>query len=565
MKKQLLALFVFISLLGAQSASAQLAAGKICPDFTGTDINGTTWNLYSLLDSGKTVFIDVSATWCGPCWSYHNTGSLENLYNTYGPPGTDEVRVFFIEGEDQNTTAQLYGPANLSGSAATQTQGDWVTGTPYPIIDDASLATLLQISYFPTVYMICPDRVIREVGQLSTTNLIAAKNSECFSAVDVNDAGVTNSMRDLNGTLASCNTVDLIYRLCNYGTAPLTSVNVDLEINGTVANTYNWTGNLNTYESTVLTFTGVNAPAGNNNVIVRTNTPNGSADAVAANDSRNYSIIRYSPVGNTWTAQQAFTSTTFPPVGGWLQITSPTASGPFLSRSAATNGGTAGSCKADFYNATSGDIDALQLPQLDLSTIPAPVMTFDVSHSRYNTTNDNLKVKLSTNCGATWITLYNKSGTALATTTPQTASFTPSTAAQWRKDTVNLANYATNPNVFIKFEFTSNYGNNAYIDNVNISANTITGIATPALGVDFEVYPNPATDRSSVDFTLDTKEDIVLDVVNNLGASVYSRTESGLGAGDYTFEIPTSGLSTGLYTVIVRTSQGASTRKLVVK
>lgn len=95
MKKQLLSLFAATALF-ATTANAQMQSECISPDFTATDLNGTTWHLYDILNSGKTVYIDISATWCGPCWNYHNTGNLENLYNTYGPPGTDEVMVFYI-------------------------------------------------------------------------------------------------------------------------------------------------------------------------------------------------------------------------------------------------------------------------------------------------------------------------------------------------------------------------------------------------------------------------------------------------------------------------------------
>ena len=63
MKKQLLA-FVVAAIMGVfTTANAQMTAGCIAPDFVATDINGTQWSLYDILDSGKPVYIDVSATW----------------------------------------------------------------------------------------------------------------------------------------------------------------------------------------------------------------------------------------------------------------------------------------------------------------------------------------------------------------------------------------------------------------------------------------------------------------------------------------------------------------------
>ena len=54
--------------------------GSMAPDFTLIDLDGTSHNLYTYLDNGYTVFIDFSAVWCGPCWNYHTSGALEDLY-----------------------------------------------------------------------------------------------------------------------------------------------------------------------------------------------------------------------------------------------------------------------------------------------------------------------------------------------------------------------------------------------------------------------------------------------------------------------------------------------------
>ena len=132
---------------------------KGAPDFTATDLSGVEHNLYSYLDSGYQVILDFSATWCGPCWSYHESGVLEELYDTYGPDGTNELRVFFIEGDDGTTQADLEG-------TGPSTAGDWITGTHYPIIDNAeNIFDAFECTYYPTIYTVCPSGLLTESGQ----------------------------------------------------------------------------------------------------------------------------------------------------------------------------------------------------------------------------------------------------------------------------------------------------------------------------------------------------------------------------------------------------------------
>ena len=161
--KHLLLLCAFF-ILSVQFAIAQLPPGSIAPNWTMSDLNGVSHTLYDYLDQDKVVFLDFSATWCAPCWNYHNSGALENLYTSYGPPGTNDVMVFMIEGDAATNTACLYGPTGCVGG----TQGNWVAGTPYPIIDNASQTGPYAISYWPTIYGVCPDKTITEVGQLGT-------------------------------------------------------------------------------------------------------------------------------------------------------------------------------------------------------------------------------------------------------------------------------------------------------------------------------------------------------------------------------------------------------------
>ncbi|MBL0316190.1 MAG: T9SS type A sorting domain-containing protein [Flavobacteriales bacterium] len=146
------AILGFVSLSTAQ-------IGATAPDFTVTDLDGNTHNLYEYLDAGKVVIVDVSATWCNPCWEFHMASFLEDIQSIYGPEGTDQVRVLFYEGDAATTLADLQGTTGA-------TQGDWLTGSNYPIINESPITLDLNIWApfgFPTINVIRPsDKVIIE-------------------------------------------------------------------------------------------------------------------------------------------------------------------------------------------------------------------------------------------------------------------------------------------------------------------------------------------------------------------------------------------------------------------
>ena len=225
MKKILFSLTVALGLFG--SVNAQLPDGTFCPDFTGTDLNGNTHNLYSYLDAGYTVVIDVSATWCPPCWSFHQAGTLEDLWMNHGPAGgtgvsastTDDVIVLWIEG-DASTTID-----DLQGTTA-GTQGDWITGTNFPIIDDASIAQTLGIAYFPTLYTIYPDRYLEESGQGGSNYSNISANIGNHSGSTGIDAGLFS----YTGETVACGSLDVQVLIQNKGTQVLNAGDITVNV-----------------------------------------------------------------------------------------------------------------------------------------------------------------------------------------------------------------------------------------------------------------------------------------------------------------------------------------------
>lgn len=245
--------------------NAQLSNGSTAPDFTVTDINGNSHHLYEYLDSGYTVILDLSAVWCGPCWSYHEAGHLETLWKEHGPAGetgvdantTDDVIVLWVEGDSNTPESYISGGGN--------SQGDWTEGTDYPLINDDNLASAYSISYWPTIYTICPNRKLKLSGSISAEahyNLV----EECEVAVE----GINASVSSYSGEYSTCGEeVNVKAVIQNLGTENLSSFNVKVFEGSNELGSESYNGSaLATYASTEVDFGNIPV-SGNTNLEIK--------------------------------------------------------------------------------------------------------------------------------------------------------------------------------------------------------------------------------------------------------------------------------------------------------
>ncbi|WP_298221395.1 T9SS type A sorting domain-containing protein [Flavobacterium sp.] len=231
--------FIFCSL----QSQAQIAPGSVAPDFTVTDINGVSHHLADYLAAGKTVVMDISATWCGPCWNLHKAKLLEDIYNSYGQGGSNEVVVLFFEGDSTTSNDDLLG-------LTTESRGNWVEDVPYPIIDGTNISNLYQIAFFPTIFRICPDGLVSEMPGRTAGAIRADVNNNCGTLT-----GTQNNVGSLDNTNAFCSADgSAIAKIRNYGENAITSATLNLKENGTVIATKNYTGSMPRFTTRTLTF-----------------------------------------------------------------------------------------------------------------------------------------------------------------------------------------------------------------------------------------------------------------------------------------------------------------------
>jgi hypothetical protein len=349
------------------------------------------------------------------------------------------------------------------------------------------------------------------------------------------------------------------FTLANTGTADITTANFQYRVGTGAWQNYTWTGTLAPGASTVITLTDVAiTTAGNTKIDIRLSSTNNGGqtnlvDVLTLNIKGLFSAASPVPFIN------AFQSSTFPPAG-W-NISNAGTNGWKL----VTNAGSQGSTRSAKNNMFDYDAANTELitPKITLPASSAPsTLVFDHAYAYYNDAYfDSLRVDITADCGATWTTIFHDGYEGLATAPVATAAFTP-TADQWRSNTIDLTAY-NGSEVIIRFVAESGYGNNAYLDNVNVT--TVSGVKNLDLA-SFTLNPNPTRDVAEVRFGLENTQEIQLLVFDAIGSLVQSRELGKLNAGDHRVSLDAALLTSGTYRVVLQGAEGvAQTQWIVVK
>ena len=293
-------------------AFSQLEDGSFAPDFELTDLNGKTWHLYEVLESGKHVILDFSATWCHPCWLYHEEGTLNEAYQLYGPNGTDELMIFMIEGDEETNIACLYNLTDCSYS----TQGDWTAGTLYPIINDDFIADTYEISGWPTHFHICPNKIISHTYQPSLETIDYFLHS-CADPVGQNNALIkayTSYSGEFCHTISTSPTIEVQ----NMGHQNMEHATASCYINGELQSTTTWEGHVIPFDTFTLSFPEITIDA-EATVLVRIDSVNGAIDDDLSN---NEISAQFTPTSSsTENRLQLELKTNYIPEGVYWEVT----------------------------------------------------------------------------------------------------------------------------------------------------------------------------------------------------------------------------------------------------
>lgn len=409
----------------------------------------------------------------------------------------------------------------------------------------------------------CPlPSYIRDKSEIAFVGFIQDDgNQKVAQAGLANSEGLSNDAKAVSAfvpNLSCTNTIAPDVTIKNNGNNGITNFTITPYIDGIIKPIFSWSGNLAVGASTTMAIGSITVSGGSHTFSYNISAVSGTDNNLVNNSA----TTKFVTISNYQTIPivEGFTST-FPPLN-WSTFNA--TSGPSWVKSTSCGGFglSSESTKMDFYTYAAGTINELILPPINLAGVITPTLTFDLAYATYATEADKLEVFVSDDCGDNWTNVYDKSGTNLNTAPATTSPFVPS-AAQWRNESVNLFGYS-NPSILLKFVATSAYGNNLYIDNVNLSQLNPVGVfSTPLSNINIEVFPNPTSGDVNLTVNSINNSNYRINLINSLGQVIFEKNFN-FSIGINNIQIETKQYPEGIYNVVLESNNTKTTKKITI-
>lgn len=420
--------------------------------------------------------------------NYSNVDITVDIACTQATTGTFSLRVALVEKEiafcqapGTNGETEFYSVMRKMVPDATGTPlaGTWTVGQTQQLTFSTALPSYIYDLKKVGVVVFIQNNTTKEVFQAGISEPLPV-------AIDA-------SLKDCSLPSANITCVsgfDPSVTITNEGTTAINSVDLSYSITGGSTLNYTAATSIAPGASATITLPNITIASFPSTFTCNVTSVNGGSDYVTGNNS--YALTLYQVPANISIAPvtQDFVPTTFPPVD-WTRING----GGTATWSRSTVGASAanGSTKMDYFNSADGDNDILYTPKIDLSNLTNPVLTFKMAKASFTGYIDQCDIIASSDCGSTWTTIWSKSDPLLSTAGALTTAFTPTSGSttQWRNETASLSAFAGQTEVLIGFKAISGYGNNMYIDDINVQSTT--GIGENEASNSISVFPTITT------------------------------------------------------------------------
>lgn len=362
----------------------------------------------------------------------------------------------------------------------------------------------------------------------------------------------------------------------NNGNQAASNFDVSYSINGGSAVSQNVSTSLAGGASTTISFPAISLGTGVNIISYEVSTANNSSlyDLSAANNiavSDPVIVVSPTPFGTYWyegfesysLGDEDFSKSYTLNKDGYNFYVVNQSIDPSVTTNLGAYGTSGNSLMFDFYSTANGGSMALMWEKLDLSSTTNNSIIFDHAYAQYTNENDRLEIKVSTDCGANWTSVFSKAGSSLSTRTATTNYYIPS-VNDWTTDTVDISSYDGSAELMVQFIGTSNYGNNLFVDNIQFYNSTYVGLKENNVVEAYELYPNPAQDQFNIDLILNSEAQVEIKVLDITGRELLQVVNSQLSSGEAKLNVSVEALPAGTYFIELNMDGTRYTEKLMV-
>ncbi|HVZ57543.1 MAG TPA: M43 family zinc metalloprotease [Chitinophagaceae bacterium] len=479
----------------------------------------------------------------------HEIGHYFNLYHVWGDDGGACTGTDYVDDTPNQADATSGCPSGVKTDACSPTPPGILYQDYMDYSDDACLV------------MFTNGQVARMETALNSLRVSLLTSDGCQPVVLKSNDAAVRAILQPESRLCNPGFTPAI-TLYNRGSSPLTSVTILAQVdNGSIVATP-WTGNLASLGTTTVTLSALTAPTGNHVLTVYTSTPNGVADENSSNDTLHYNIMYFPPFNPP--IAESFEGSNFPP-DGW-DIVNPDGYYTWQKVTGVSKTGQSSVFIDNYDYSINGQQDYLRLPQVNIANVDSAFISFQVAAATYtepttlNNTWDTLEVLVSTDCGATYTSVYKKWGSLLVTHPGATTKAYVPTSTEWRKDSIDISSFIGAGTVLLAFRNTTEYENNIYLDDINVRTVTVN----PNLKAKgFLVTPSPTSGQIAVQFYPQPKDLKAIVIYSSFGQKVLE-TDINLGEANNYYSYDLSRFAPGVYIIRAFFQDRVVTNKVVL-
>jgi hypothetical protein len=405
-------------------------------------IDDGNFNLESKYDKGRTLT--------------HEAGHFFGMRHIWGDANSCSATDYVSD-----TPPQIGSTSNCPANPQPQCSGNKMFQNYMDYTDDRcmNIFTTGQLNRMITVLQNSPRRA----------SLLTSPGSLPPGSLSL-DLGITSTNDPTSLECSGTHTPTITIR--NFGTTEVISAFIQMKINGVAIQTITPSLSLTYLEEVELVFQDYVSATGEERQFTFTiQLTNGSVDEYSGNDI--YSVDTRTAAQATLPYLETFENTLVDwniidadQLFGWEQTTLPNAAG-----------------KALFINCydyeMEGAIDKIYSPALDISSAEGLLLRFKLAYAQYpGVIGDALSVYALTDCSEDLTNatrVFFKEGSQLATTSTTSNYFIPS-AADWETQFVLLNDFLGQSTLRLAFVSRNGYGNNIYIDDIEVIGTPITDL-----------------------------------------------------------------------------------------